>query len=171
MDSIENSLYIMAKRISTLRETYHDISNDAIVPSVLAKTKQNWNLAANYEVIELNAGKFHVKYTSSDGYGTDQAHILEPGKRRCSCGHWTDNWFPCKHACAYARKVQMQRERQFIDENTSDIHKGICLKATFHTNINLIVTHTVNFDGTSKPNPIVKRQGRPRTKRLRRRKK
>ena len=88
----------------------------------------------------------------------------------CTCGEWQDRFYPCHHACTWARKWAKMSSREFFNSATDFVHKGDSLQSMFVHNIRLVLHHNVDFDGASKPNPKMKRSVRPRTKRLQRHK-
>ena len=170
LNSIERSLYIMARRISQLKERYKDIPSHEIVGCVESQLKKNWESAANYDVIQTHPGEFHVNYNGIHGRaGESSAHIVIPESKECTCGAWYDLRFPCKHACAWARKWGRMAYREFCEDATQYVHKGKALKFLFHINMRLVIADNIEFDGITKPNPRTPTSGRPRKKRLRRR--
>ena len=136
LNSIEKSIYIMAKRISQLRAWHRTVSNVDIVNWVEQRLKRNWEDAENYDVIEVQEGEYHVSYNGIDtATGGSSSHMVDSVNGDCSCGAWRDLGYPCKHACAWALKFAQKSHRTFFDEATEFVHKGKALKFLFHVNV------------------------------------
>ena len=171
MDTIESVLYIMARRISELRQKYADVADSDIVPQILANLQSNWETAASFEILQMEQDEFHVSYQGIPGHASGRPQLVVPRIRFCTCGEWQDRQYPCRHACTWARKWARMSYRDFFHKYTDFVHRGESLRLLFSPNIRLVILDNVDFDGVTKPNPRVKRSGRPSSKRLRRRKK
>ena len=170
MDTIESVLYIMARRISELRQKYLEVGKDEIVATVLSNLKANWGAAAGYQILQMEQDEFHVSYNGIPSETASRPQLVIPRIRFCTCGEWQDPLYPCRHACTWARKWAKMAYRDFFSNATDFVHKGDSLQSMFAPNIRLVILDNIDFDGISRPNPKAKRSGRPRTKRMRRRK-
>lgn len=104
MDTIESVLYIMARRISELRQKYLEVGKDEIVATVLSNLKANWGAAAGYRILQMEQDEFHVSYNGIPSETASRPQLVIPRIRFCTCGEWQDRLYPCRHACTWARK-------------------------------------------------------------------
>ena len=106
LNAIKKTLFPMTRRISQLRKDYCDYGDDFPVPMVEEQLRINYDMGAAYSVVETNEGRYLVTYESETGNPAHRSHMLTPEWGSCTCGKWQDMVYPCRHACAYARKIQ-----------------------------------------------------------------
>jgi MULE transposase domain len=170
VDMILNS---MSSRIALLREAH---ANDSgVVPKCAQIMEVRWRNCAPLRVFELEPGVDRYKVSRPEKNAFQTNHVVEIGKKRCSCGIWQEFGIPCIDAMAYFRIRANKTLQEIMDSDAvDDFHKYPFYHELLRRNINPVIMDTLITDRDETVLPplvVLKQPGRPQTKRLRSRSK
>ena len=121
------------------------------------------DLGIKRRIIQVGPYTFTVSPLASQKKPDKSNRIVDLQQQTCSCGQWQEMKFPCLHAAGVLRAQGKHFDLQYIDSR----YQITELKQAFsrlHTPIDM---ESIEADGVTMLTSVLKKRGRPRTKRLR----
>ena len=71
-----------------------------------------------------------------DGFqNMTEQYLVKPDWNWCSCGIWQDNIYPCRHACAYFKRILKLDYELMVSVYVSKLYKYGSLQKLYKNNI------------------------------------
>jgi SWIM zinc finger len=142
LDTILNS---MSTRIALLREA--SVKVTGVVSKCAQVIEVRWRKCAPLGVFELEPGVDCFKVSRPEKNAFQTNHVVEIGKKQCSCGIWQEFGIPCIDAMAYYRIKAKKSLQEIMDSDAvSDFHKYPFYHELLKRNINPVIMDTLITD-------------------------
>ena len=159
-----NFFYNWTLKVSNLmfqRRTSYDDEPGVLPGAIIQRIRRLEQSSIRARIVEYQTGKFHVTFPSqqnSPGY-VSNVDLVE---KKCSCGGYQEERFPCEHVAAVTRLKQLD-----CVEIVDQVYHTRSLKAAYEGVVVPVIIGTVPSDESTIPISVTRTAGRPPIRRMR----
>ena len=114
------------------------------------------------EIHQVGYHKFTVSPKKSDKEPEKSDRVVDLEKKTCTCGEFQEHGFPCRHAAGAIMKA-----KAFFMNYIEVQYHNQSLKAIYSSFFNPIDIASVEADGSTILEAVLKKRGRPKKRRIR----
>lgn len=159
----------MMERITVLRNSVK--GEDGVLSNIVSLIQTNWEACSGSKVLEVDSEgqRFTIIRRTTRAEESTTRYNIDLGTKKCTCGEWQDNGYPCIDAMAYFRLQEKMTMNEVLERQVDARYTYASERALLSVNILPVCMDTIAPDGvTLPPKQSLKRSsGRPKKLRLR----